>query len=83
MADRLLKQFAAAKADFKEAEAAKNEEAAKKAKDRMNALVLFRTGRALGQLDVTHLGVICWIRSPVPHTAVFGKILPRLASESI
>ncbi len=43
VADRLLKQFASAKAAFKEADAAKNKVAAKAARDKMNVLLLFRS----------------------------------------
>ena len=80
VADRLLKQFAAAKAALKEAEAAKNDEAAAKtAKDKMNALLLFRADMATYQRVYTFLSQIFdYGNTDFEKRSIFFKYLLRL-----
>ena len=79
VADRLLKQFAAAKADFKSAEAEQNEAAAKTAKDTMNALLLFRTDMATYQRVYTFLSQIFdYGNTDFEKRSIFLKYLLRL-----
>jgi len=79
VADRLLKQFAVAKAQFKEAEADKNEAASKTAKDKMNALLLFRTDVATYQRVYTFLSQIFdYGNTDFEKRSIFFKYLLRL-----
>ena len=58
VADRLLRRFSAAKAELKQAEDNNDEPAASSAKDKMNALLLFRTDMATYQRVYTFLSQI-------------------------
>ena len=79
VADRLLKQYKAAKEEFKEAEANKKEDAAKKAKDKMNALLLFRADIATYQRVYTFLSQIFdYGNTDFEKRFVFFKYLLRL-----
>ncbi len=79
VADRLLKQFDAAKKQFKEAEAEKDEAAAKTAKDKMNALLLFRTDVATYQRVYTFLSQIFdYGNTDFEKRSIFFKYLLRL-----
>lgn len=79
VADRLVKQFAKAKAEFKEAEARKDGEAAKAAKDKMNALLLFRIDMTTFQRVYTFLSQIFdFGNSDFEKRFIFFKYLLRL-----
>ena len=79
VADRLLKQFAAAKKAFKEAAAGTNESAAKTAKDKMNALLLFRADMATYQRVYTFLSQIFdYGNTEFEKRSIFFKYLLRL-----
>jgi type I restriction enzyme R subunit len=58
VADRLLKQFAAARVDLKEAEEKKDESAASAARDKMGALIMFRSDVGTYQRVYTFLSQI-------------------------
>ena len=79
VADRLLKQFTAAKVAFNEAEAKKDEDAAKAAKDKMNALLLFRVDMATYQRVYTFLSqVFDYGNTDFEKRSIFFKYLLRL-----
>ncbi len=79
VADRLLKRYAAAKADFKAAEELKNEAEASEAKDKMNALLLFRTDMATYQRVYTFLSQIFdYGNTDFEKRSIFFKYLLRL-----
>ena len=79
VADRLLKQYAAAKNAFKEAETAKNADDAKKAKDKMNALLLFRSDISTYQRVYTFLSQIFdYGNTDFEKRFIFFKYLLRL-----
>ena len=79
VADRLLKRFSAAKAEFKEAEAENNEAAAKTAKDKMNALLLFRADMATYQRVYTFLSqILDYGNTDFEKRCIFFKYLLRL-----
>ena len=79
VADRLLKQFAAAKSELKQAEAESNEDAAQRAKDKMNALLLFRADMATYQRVYTFLSQIFdYGNTDFEKRAIFFKYLLRL-----
>lgn len=79
VADRLLKQFAAAKADLKHATESKNESAATAAKDRMNTLVMFRSDMATYQRVYTFLSQIFdYGNTDFEKRNIFFKYLLRL-----
>jgi len=77
--DRLLKQFSVAKAKLKEAEEAKNEQAAGVAKDKMNALLLFRADMATYQRVYTFLSQIFdYGNTDFEKRSIFFRYLLRL-----
>ena len=79
VADRLLKQFAAAKVAYNEATAAKDVTAAQSAKDTMDALVLFRTDLATYLRAYTFLSQIFdYGNTDFEKRAIFFKCLIRL-----
>ena len=79
VADRLLKQFSLAKAKLKEAEEAKNEQAAGVAKDKMNALLLFRADMATYQRVYTFLSQIFdYGNTDFEKRSIFFRYLLRL-----
>ena len=79
VADRLLKQFAAARVAYKEATAAKDEKAAQSAKDTMDALVLFRSDLATYLRAYTFLSQIFnYENTDFEKRAIFFKCLIRL-----
>ena len=79
VADRLLKQFTAAKVAFNGAEAKKDEDAAKAAKDKMNALLLFRVDMATYQRVYTFLSQIFdYGNTDFEKRSIFFKYLLRL-----
>ena len=79
VADRLLRKFSAAKAEFKEAETGNNEAAAKTAKDKMNALLLFRADMATYQRVYTFLSqILDYGNTDFEKRCIFFKYLLRL-----
>lgn len=79
VADRLLRQFSAAKAAFKAAEEKEDEAAATAAKDKMNALLLFRTDMATYQRVYTFLSQIFdYGNTDYEKRSIFYKYLLRL-----
>ncbi|NQV28110.1 MAG: type I restriction endonuclease subunit R, partial [Rhodopirellula sp.] len=79
VADRLLKQFAAAKVAYNEATAAKDDKTAQSAKDTMDALVLFRTDLATYLRAYTFLSQIFdYGNTDFEKRAIFFKCLIRL-----
>ena len=79
VADRLLKQFAAARVAYQEATAAKDEKAAQSAKDTMDALVLFRSDLATYLRAYTFLSQIFnYENTDFEKRAIFFKCLIRL-----
>ena len=79
VADRLLKQFAAAKVAYNDATAAKDEKAAQAAKDTMDALVLFRSDLATYLRAYTFLSQIFdYGNTDFEKRAIFFKCLIRL-----
>jgi len=79
VADRLVKQYAAAKEAVREAEAKKDENAVAKAKDRMNALLLFRADMATYQRVYTFLSQIFdYGNTDFEKRFIFFKYLLRL-----
>lgn len=79
VADRLLKQFAAAKVAYNEATAAKDEKAAQAAKDTMDALILFRSDLATYLRAYTFLSQIFdYGNTDFEKRAIFFKCLIRL-----
>ena len=79
VADRLLKQFAAAKVEYNEATAVKDVKAAQSAKDTMDALVLFRTDLATYLRAYTFLSQIFdYGNTDFEKRAIFFKCLIRL-----
>lgn len=79
VADRLLKRFAAAKDELKQAELEKNEDAAQKAKDKMNLLLLFRADMATYQRVYMFLSqVFDYGNTDFEKRAIFFKYLLRL-----
>ncbi|EMI56008.1 type III restriction protein res subunit [Rhodopirellula sallentina SM41] len=79
VADRLLKQFLAAKNAFKEAESDKNEAAAKAAKDKMNVLLMFRADAATYQRVYSFLSQIFdYANTDFEKRSIFFKYLLRL-----
>lgn len=79
VADRLLRSFAAAKSDFKAADERKDEAEALEAKDKMNALLLFRTDMATFQRAYTFLSQIFdYGNTDFEKRAIFFKYLLRL-----
>jgi len=79
VADRLLKQFSAAKTAYKEAEEEKDEKAAQAAKDKMNALLLFRSDMATYQRVYTFLSQIFdYGNTDFEKRSIFFKYLLRL-----
>lgn len=79
VADRLLKQFAAAKVAYGEATSAKDDKAAQSAKDTMDALVLFRTDLATYLRAYTFLSQIFdYGNTDFEKRAIFFKCLIRL-----
>lgn len=79
VADRLLKQFAAAKMAFSESNAKRDEKAAQAAKDTMDALILFRTDMATYVRAYTFLAQIFnYGNTDFEKRAIFYKALGRL-----
>jgi type I restriction enzyme R subunit len=79
VADRLLKQFAAARVAHSEATTAKDEKAAQSAKDTMDALVLFRADLATYLRAYTFLSqVFDYGNTDFEKRAIFFKCLIRL-----
>ncbi len=79
VADRLLKQFAAAKVAHRDAQHADDESAAQAAKDRMNSLLLFRTDMATYQRVYTFLSQIFdYGNTDFEKRTIFFKYLLRL-----
>jgi type I restriction enzyme, R subunit len=79
VADRLLKQFAAAKVAYNEAVAVKDDKAAQSAKDTMDALVLFRSDLATYLRAYTFLSQIFdYGNTDFEKRAIFFKCLIRL-----
>lgn len=79
VADRLLKQFAAAKVAYNEATAAKDDKAAQAAKDTMEALILFRSDLATYLRAYTFLSQIFdYGNTDFEKRAIFFKCLIRL-----
>jgi type I restriction enzyme, R subunit len=79
VADRLLKQFTAAKVAYNEATAAKDDKAAQSAKDTMDALVLFRSDLATYLRAYTFLSQIFdYGNTDFEKRAIFFKCLIRL-----
>lgn len=79
VADRLLKQFAAAKTAHTEAVDAKDDKAAQSAKDTMNALILFRADLATYLRAYTFLSQIFdYGNTDFEKRAIFYKCLIRL-----
>lgn len=79
VADRLLKRFAAAKAESKDAEEQGDEKAAQDAKDRMNSLLMFRTDVATYQRVYTFLSQIFdYGNTDFEKRSIFFKYLLRL-----
>lgn len=79
VADRLLKQFVAAKAEFKEAEESKDEKVAQAAKDKMNTLKLFRSDMTTFQRAYTFLSQIFdYGNTDFEKRFIFFKYLLRL-----
>ncbi len=79
VADRLLKQFAAAKEAAREANAKKDQNALAKAKDEMNTLVLFRADMATYQRVYTFLSQIFdYGNTDFEKRSIFFKYLLRL-----
>jgi type I restriction enzyme R subunit len=79
VADRLVKQFAAAKLAFREATEAKNDKAAQTAKDIMDSLLLFRTDMTTYQRAYAFLSQIFdYGNTDFEKRAIFFKQLLRL-----
>ena len=79
VADRLLKSFAAAKTSYAEAVAADDQEAAKSARDQMDALLLFRTDVSTYLRAYTFLSQIFdYGNTDFEKRAIFFKCLVRL-----
>lgn len=79
VADRLLKQFAAAKVAYNEATAVKDDKAAQSAKDTMDALILFRSDLATYLRAYTFLSQIFdYGNTDFEKRAIFFKCLIRL-----
>jgi type I restriction enzyme R subunit len=79
VADRLVKQYAAAREAVREAKAAKDENAVAKAKDKMNVLVLFRADMATYQRVYTFLSQIFdYGNTDFEKRFIFFKYLLRL-----
>ncbi|MFN8710190.1 MAG: UvrB domain 3-containing protein, partial [Planctomyces sp.] len=79
VADRLVKQFAAAKLAFREATEAKNDKAAQAAKDTMDSLLLFRTDMTTYQRAYAFLSqIINYGNTEFEKRSIFFKHLLRL-----
>ena len=79
VADRLVKKFAAAKVELKDAEEAKDKDASQEAKDKMNALLLFRADVTTYQRVYTFLSQIFdYGNTDFEKRSIFFKHLLRL-----